>query len=52
MLGSRRFVVDGVLNGVDEVDWNPATDTHLPRNYGVEDVLEGKAACKRELQKE
>jgi len=40
----------GILNGVDYAEWNPATDKHLPAHYTPED-LEGKAACKAELQR-
>lgn len=25
----------GVVNGIDTVEWNPATDPHLPFNYGL-----------------
>lgn len=41
----------GVLNGIDEETWNPATDPHIPENYSVED-MSGKAACKAALQRE
>lgn len=41
----------GILNGVDDA-WDPRTDKHLERTYGVEDVVEGKAANKAALQRE
>jgi len=38
--------------GIDEDDWNPATDRHIARKYGLHDFVEGKAANKAALQKE
>jgi starch synthase len=48
----RRDVLSGILNGIDEADWNPATDRHLSAQYDVTTVSLGKAACKAALQKE
>jgi starch synthase len=41
----------GILNGIDTLVWNPATDPHLPVRYDPAD-LTGKAASKTALQKE
>jgi starch synthase len=51
VLRSRRLDLFGVLNGIDEQLWNPATDPHLPRNYTPDD-LSGKQYCKAALQQE
>ncbi|CAI7817902.1 unnamed protein product [Closterium sp. NIES-54] len=51
LLRGRSFVLNGVTNGVDVVDWNPATDKHLPSQYTAADMA-GKAACKAALQQE
>jgi starch synthase len=52
LLGSRSYVLDGVLNGVDVEEWSPATDKHLYKRYTAATVAEGKAANKAALQKE
>jgi starch synthase len=41
----------GILNGIDEEVWNPATDVYIDAEYSVEDVSEGKAANKKNLCK-
>lgn len=51
LLRSRSTVLNGITNGVDVIDWNPATDKHIPSQFSVED-LSGKAECKAALQKE
>jgi starch synthase len=43
--------LSGILNGIDTVVWNPATDKHLAKNYGAR-RLELKAANKSALQAE
>ena len=39
----------GILNGIDEDIWDPATDTYIETQYSVEDADEGKAANKKIL---
>lgn len=50
---SRADDLVGILNGCDYSAWNPETDPLLPTNYQADEasMVEGKSACKRELQK-
>ncbi len=53
VLQSRADSLFGVLNGIDETDWDPRTDHYLTspyRTYGVDTVVAGKSACKSALQ--
>jgi len=52
VLQYRRNVLTGILNGIDEKEWNPATDTLLPATYTPESVEQGKPVCKAALQRE
>lgn len=42
----------GILNGIDEEVWNPATDKYIAQNYSVEDVSGGKEDNKTVLCKQ
>jgi starch synthase len=44
----ERFV--GIVNGIDQVEWNPETDPLLVSRYSRRD-LSGKRRCKAELQR-
>jgi starch synthase len=41
----------GIVNGIDETIWNPATDPKIPFPYSAKN-FGGKAACKAALQKQ
>ncbi|MGH7694727.1 MAG: glycogen synthase, partial [Gemmatimonadaceae bacterium] len=43
-----RFI--GILNGIDNTDWDPATDPHIAANFS-RDSLSGKRKCKAALQR-
>jgi starch synthase len=48
VLYSRADRLQGILNGVDYAEWDPATDKYLAANYTPDD-LQGKEACKQAL---
>ncbi len=52
LLQSMAYKVSGILNGIDEQVYNPATDTRIAANYTAETWQTGKAACKEALQTE
>jgi starch synthase len=51
VIAARSADLHGILNGIDTGEWDPERDLHLPARYGAEE-LDGKAVCKRELQRE
>jgi starch synthase len=44
VLRGRSESLTGILNGIDDETWNPATDPQLARRYGPDDVRDGKRA--------
>jgi starch synthase len=51
VIRGRGAAVSGILNGIDEDVWNPATDPAIAMRYDAE-RLQGKAACRKALQAE
>lgn len=49
LLRFRAADLIGVTNGIDNSEWNPATDPRLPARFSTVD-LSGKVACKTVLQ--
>ncbi len=39
----------GILNGIDDKVWDPATDSYLEHHYSTKDAQAGKAASKEQL---
>jgi starch synthase len=50
LLRARADIVSGILNGVDENVWNPATDQRIVARYGVS-TLSARAENRATLQK-
>jgi starch synthase len=48
---SRAADISGILNGLDNEEWNPLTDLALEKNYSLQN-LEERAANKTKLQSE
>ncbi len=44
VMQARAHVLRGIRNGVDVLEWNPATDALLPHRFSAQDVS-GKQAC-------
>ena len=51
VLRRRADVLTGIVNGLDVVSYDPATDPRIAANYDAKNRA-GKAACKAALQKE
>ncbi|HAX83955.1 MAG TPA: glycogen synthase GlgA [Ruminococcaceae bacterium] len=51
ILNERRYKLSGILNGIDTVGYDPATDKCIKKNFSADDVS-GKKVDKEELQKE
>ncbi|WP_029352674.1 glycogen synthase GlgA [Bosea sp. 117] len=49
LLNVRRSVLHGILNGLDEAVWNPASDPLIPRPFDAR-ALKARAANKTALQ--
>jgi starch synthase len=50
VLKSRSAAFFGILNGIDDELWDPATDTFIERGYDQKSFAKGKAVCKKALQ--
>ncbi len=50
IIRNNEFKLTGILNGIDDVGYNCALDSHLFANYTPDDFT-NKAICKKELQK-
>ena len=49
VLRMRGEDFQGIVNGVDEDEFNPETDPFIPKNFSVKTVQTGKRACRQTL---
>ncbi|KAK7316351.1 hypothetical protein VNO77_35321 [Canavalia gladiata] len=56
IINENDWKLRGIVNGIDNKDWNPRLDVHLTSdgytNYTLETLQSGKRQCKAALQKE
>jgi starch synthase len=50
LLAGRADILSGIVNGIDEVEWNPATDPKLAVNYDAKSLAK-RAENKQALEK-
>jgi starch synthase len=51
VLSYRKDDFEGILNGIDTAEFNPASDSFIPKNYTIKSVSSGKAAARFALLK-
>ena len=51
-LQKYAYKVSGILNGINEQEYDPSTDGKIPAKYTIKDYEKGKAACKKSLQEQ
>jgi starch synthase len=51
VLLQRERQLHGIVNGIDDRVWNPATDSQIAAKYDATTLADGKARCKAALQK-
>lgn len=48
ILRKRNDALFGIVNGIDEDEWNPVTDKHIIKQYSINN-LSGKVECKKDI---
>lgn len=51
-LQKYAYKVSGILNGINEQEYDPSVDDKIPMKYSIKDYAKGKAACKKSLQEQ
>ena len=51
-LQKYAYKVSGILNGMNDLEYDPSKDDKIPMKYSIKNYKEGKAACKKSLQEQ
>ncbi len=51
-LQKYAYKVSGILNGMNDLEYNPAKDDKIPMKYTIKNYEKGKAVCKKSLQEQ
>ena len=51
-LQKYAYKVSGILNGINDLEYNPKNDDSIPCKYDIKTYAKGKAQCKESLQKQ
>ena len=51
-LQKYAYKVSGILNGINDMEFNPKKDNMIPARYDIKTYQKGKATCKESLQKQ
>lgn len=46
------YKVSGIINGINDLEYDPSTDNKIPAKYNIKTFKKGKAICKESLQKQ
>ncbi|MCR4688064.1 MAG: glycogen synthase GlgA [Saccharofermentans sp.] len=52
ILQKYAYKVSGILNGMNDLEYDPSTDEKIPAKYSIKDYEKGKAICKKSLQEQ
>ena len=51
-LQKYAYKVSGILNGMNDLEYDPSKDDKIPMKYSIKNYKEGKACCKKSLQEQ
>ena len=46
------YKVSGILNGINDLEYDPSSDDRIPMKYDIKTYKKGKAVCKKSLQEQ
>ena len=51
-LQKYAYKVSGIINGMNDLEYDPSKDEKIPMKYSIKNYKAGKAACKKSLQEQ